>query len=211
MGLQALCALAIAVVSTPVLAQGTASPLKFYWAGQVARGSEANPTSQPIRSPELIVRSGDRLQFYISPATPCYVYFLHSGSSGELETLYPDGVPTGKPLTDGSQKYFGWYELDSKRGREMFFLVVSATALTDLERMIEDHRRAGAADRAAAARRVLGEISRLRAKYQKPETTASHAPVIAGSMRAGTINLAAEAQEMKADTLFALTYVLDHK
>jgi hypothetical protein len=210
--LRALCGLAIvAGVSSPVLAQDAGSLVKFYWAGQVAHASKSHPTSEPVRSTELSLGSGDRLQFYLSPAKPCYLYFLHAGPDGELETLYPEGDAAGKPLTEGSQQYLGWYELDKQRGREMLFLVVSARPLSALERLIEDHRRAGSADRAAAARRVLDEIGRLKTRYQKPETSASHAPVIAGSMRAGPINLAAEAQEMKADTLFALTYILEHK
>jgi len=210
--LRAICGLAIlGAVATSAPAQDAASQVKFYWAGQVAHGSKTNLTSAPIRSTELSLGSGDRLQFYFSPAKACYLYFLHSGPDGELETLYPETDAASTPLPEGSQKYLGWYELDTHRGREMLFLVVSAAPLANLQRLIDEHRRAGSTDRAAAARRVLDEIGRLKTKYQKPEMSASHVPVIAGSMRAGTINLAAEAQEMKADTLFALTYILDHK
>ena len=88
------------------------------------------------------LRTGDRIQMFVSPVTSCFVYVLHEDPDGEMTLLFP-ATPGAFPPGYGIDKRFyvpaakAWLELDSSTGTERIYLVASPQRLTQLEALLK--------------------------------------------------------------------------
>jgi Domain of unknown function (DUF4384) len=206
---------ALLLLLLSVIGSQSPSPpnVRFYWGAQVATGPVSAPRYAPLTADVVSLKTGDRVQLYLSLAQAGYVYVLDSSSDGELTRLLPAGDDAS--VKAGAQHYLpsrgSWFTLDGPPGRELIFVLVSAERLTGLE----THLRAAASETADARRArgaaALQEIARLRRLHDQPESAPSRPATLAGKFRAAVPDLAATATEIRASHVYAHTYILEHK
>ena len=106
-------------------AQSAATPeLRFLFAFGAVTGPEDKPKVVAVQN-ETVLRSGDRLKFFIEPKTGMSVYLFHQAADGELTVILPaDGQ--GAALSPGAAVYVpvaaNWLQLDQQTGLEKFHL-----------------------------------------------------------------------------------------
>ena len=169
-------------------AQSAAAPeLQFLFAFGAVTGPNDKPRVQAVQN-EAVLRSGDRLKFFIEPRTPVWVYILHQAADGELTVITPaEGVPaalaTGRPVYVPAAE--NWLQLDHQTGTERFHVLVAAQALEPLEPLLAAH--AALTEKPAlqsSTEAILNEIKQLRLKHRNLAAPAEKPVRIGGSLRA---------------------------
>jgi hypothetical protein len=160
--------------------------------------------------------TGTKLKLLVEPTSPGSVYLLLLDSSQDLHVLYrksstvahaKDGKPTYIP--PGSQ----WFELEAGAGMETFFLLASVDPLKDLERLIDRHGAAEAADKKAVAESIIAEVRRLN-KANRNFARPVERPVMIGGQTRGDTDAASAidqlAVEVEAERFYGKTITIDH-
>jgi len=114
------------------------------------------------------VRSGQKFKIRVEPNSDCWLYVLLYDSSGAPTVLFPHAKirmsnevrgGTSYEIPEGSK----WYWFDNVPGTETFYIVAGYTPLTDLDRIVAEMGRAGAASgrlAGAAKQKIDGPITR---------------------------------------------------
>jgi hypothetical protein len=196
-------------------AQAANATVRFYWAAQVSSGPKADRQYSLPGDEVLHLKAGDGIQFYFSPVTRAFAYLLHLRPDQTVTQLLPKSGGSAA-LDPGADRYLPgpdrdeWFVLDKQVGREVVYMIVAPQRLESLEAALRDNAAARGAGRKTAARAVLTELGKLRAKYPEPTTTARPS-TIAGTFRAAAVDPAAHATEVSAANLFVRAYIIEHK
>ena len=194
----------------------------FRWAFCALKKSDAKQNPVVIRR-DSVLKSGDRIKFYLKPVSSCYPYLLYQSSQGGLSVLYParfkqldsQGFLNGEQyIPEGNQ----WFELDEHTGREKFYLLVSIERLVALETLVNQYESADRTKKTALADKITEEIRNLRKHHLKFKTYAEKPVTIIGNLRGGekavrvqTKDIADYAVEISTTTFFSRTYTIDHQ
>jgi hypothetical protein len=178
---------ALLVLPTVSGAQSAATPeLRFLFAFGAVTGPENKPKVIAVQN-ETVLRSGDRLKFFIEPQTGMCVYLFHQAADGELTVILP-AEGQSAALSPGAAVYApvaaNWLQLDQQTGLEKFHLLVSAQRLEQLETLLARH--ATLTDKSAAhssAEAILNEVKQVRLKNRNLAAPAEKPVRIGGSLR----------------------------
>lgn len=202
------CLLVVARVETR--GQRGDANVRFRWAfAALPKGAVA---LTPVLNGSRLL-NGDRLKMYFKPATPVYAYVISQGPDGSLDLQFPEALVRSQAAA--GREYFippadDWLELDEAAGREVFYIVVSATRLPSLEHAVDAYVASGPGDRAASAKAVIDEMQTLRRRYFEEQSTAE-VPVDVGGTSRGPKDLARLAQDVSARDFYSRTIAIDHR
>jgi hypothetical protein len=106
--------------------------------------------------PETVFRSGDRIKVSVESNDTAHLYVVQQGSSKAWNVLFPnDDTEHGDNRVERSRRVTipsgGRFTFDEQPGTERLFIVLSRRAEPDLEKMIYDLSRKGAAPAATPA------------------------------------------------------------
>jgi hypothetical protein len=135
-----------------------------------------------------VLRSGDRLKFFVEPRTAASAYVLHQAADGELTVIAP---AEGRPATlePGRAVYVpaadNWLQLDHQTGTERFHVVVASQRIESLDTLLARHAAITETSALqASSEAILNEIKQLRLKHRNLSTPAEKPVRIGGSLRA---------------------------
>lgn len=158
------------------------------------------------------VRSGDSLKIFVWPLKGVFIYIYLKDSKKELSPLFPQPTEIykiGKPYYIPDED--GWFELDSNKGIETFYLIASRNPLTDLERLTRKYLSATGEKKDEAKVNVLSEIKNARRRFSQ-FTTIGEIPVpITGTARETGLKVDLLATQIEAENFYGKTLKLDHK
>ena len=194
----------------------------FQWAFCTLRKADGDQNPK-IAARKTVLKSGDKIKFFVKRKSPCHLYLIHQNSQHRLKLLHPlrfkpavdqDTWFDKQYIPDGNQ----WYELDEHTGMEKFYLLASIQPLSDLENMFKQYRDADKADQLDLADQITGEIQNLRKRHLKfktySEKPVSH-PGKSGSrdkaMPVHTKDIGDYAVEISTTIFFSRTYTIDHR
>ena len=145
----------------------SAGNLQFNYAFVALTNSGDSPQFAAVESNHTL-RSGDKLKFYLEALSETYLYLFHLGPGGVLSRLFPESEKTAKiPLDQkviipGGNK---WLELDTRTGKEKFYLIVSQIRQNRLESLYQNHLTLGLGDNNSinhSLNKILDEINKIR-------------------------------------------------
>jgi hypothetical protein len=201
--------LTTAVIGLAAEEAGTA--LNWAFVKRAADGSAA-----PIDFKERVnIAPGELFKIYVQPLQGANVYLFLHDAEGDLQRLFPENFSLfDKPAYENTHFYIpekdNWFTLDSAKGTERFYLVVSSDRLRTLEGLVLSYEKTAAAAKGAARKAVLDEIARLRAQHSKLTMAAEKPMTIAGGTRG--INAAVEkvATRIDAPGFYYRLFRLEH-
>lgn len=209
--------------AAPGSAQSNGAPeLRFLFALGAVTGPADKPHLQAVQN-DAVLRSGDRLKFFVEPRTPASAYVLHQAADGELTVIAP---AEGRPATlePGRAVYVpaadNWLQLDHQTGTERFHVVVASQRIESLDALLSGH--AAITEKAAlqaSSEAILNEIKQLRLKHRNLSTPAEKPVRIGGSLRApdtigsgALLDIAPLASEITATGgVYIRTITIDHR
>lgn len=223
----ASAALAVVIslgLASQLCAQGSPSDpsvLHFLFAAgaQVADQSDLKPV--PVET-YTVLRSGDRIKFFLEPKSDVYFYLFHLAPQGDLSLLFPPDLkkPQARP---GSYFYVPdgplWFELDAAKGTEKFFFLASKSQLRQLENLYTRHiTLKGRPDSRSSTQAILNEISSLNKQRRALAAPAERPVRIAGKQRGAQATDSAVlpdiipfAKEIVAPGFYSKTITIDHR
>lgn len=206
-----VCALAL------VCQVSGAEAMKLRWAFGAVTGPAGARAFVRITD-DITLRTGDEVQMFISPVTPCFVYVLHEDPAGVMTVLFPD-TPGAFPPGYGIGKTFyvpadkAWLRLDASTGIERIYLVASPERLTQLEALLKRPETAG--DAKARRNQVVLELARL--TKQSGSAWSERPAMIGGQIRSlprtkpAYPDIAGSAMEITAPGFFSRVFVIEHR
>lgn len=196
--------------------------IRFLWAFGAIKKEGTGPRPVAITG-DTVLKSGDQIKIFVKLKKACFLYIIYYSSQGEVHTLFPyrfDKLSIDYRL---SGEYYipegdGWFELDDQVGEEKFYLLASAQRLHGLERFINNYETSDQAGKPELARKILGEIRKLRWRYRKFKVFAERPVNIMGHLRgtekaeeAGTPDVAGFAIEISAKDFYSRTFTIEHQ
>ncbi|MGC8493966.1 MAG: DUF4384 domain-containing protein [Syntrophobacteraceae bacterium] len=109
----------------------------FFWAFGALRTTSTHPTALPVTS-GMVLHSGDKLKMMLRIRKKCFVYVLYKDSQGNLSMLFPYSPKFFESDYRIDHNYYvpesdAWFQLDTKTGKETFYLIASEQRLRDIE------------------------------------------------------------------------------
>jgi hypothetical protein len=158
--------------------------LQFNYAFVALKNSGESPQLVAVES-NHILKSGDKLKFYLEALSESYFYLFHIGPSGVLTKIFPENHQTAKlPIKQKVVIPTGnkWLELDSHSGLEKFYLVASRIRQKRLEKLYQNYMTLKDGESAnISIKTILDEINSIR---RNNLSTDAERPVrIGGSFR----------------------------
>lgn len=144
-------------------------PLKFKWAFGAVRSASPAPGVEPVGR-DMILSSGDKLKMMIEITSRCFVYVIHNNAQGEVSMLFPYALKQFETDYEPARRYYvpkgeAWFQLDSRTGRETFYLVASDQRLLDIEYMYEKYVAADSRRKEQLAWQMLAELDQIQEQY----------------------------------------------
>jgi len=191
--------------------------INFHWAFCSLIKTAAGPEIGIINR-DKILRSGDKIKFFIKMENNCFVYLIYKTSLGELKVLFPYRFDlSGNKHKFAKNNYIPqgnlWFELDEKTGFEKFYLLASANQLNNLENLLNEYQSSDSKARANLTNEIISEIKRLRKKHKKCQSAAERPISIAGTVRGNGSNhdVASTAVEISASQFYSRTFTIEHR
>jgi hypothetical protein len=165
--------LAIIIVFTSLITKNYANAqsesssgnLQFNYAFVALKNKGESPQLVAVES-NHILKSGDKLKFYIEALSESYFYLFHIGPSGVLTKIFPENHQTAKlPINQKVVVPTGnnWLELDSETGAEKFYLIASRIRQKRLEKLYQNYMTLKNNESAnISIKAILDEINRIR-------------------------------------------------
>jgi hypothetical protein len=201
------------LVSAAVGLAAEDSQTVFNWAfvKRAADGSAA-----PIDFKERVAISpGELFKIHVQPIRGAFIYLFLHDAGGDLQQLFPGSFGQFESPSYANTRYFvpdgdNWFTLDSAKGTERFYLVVSADRLRSLESLASAYQPSSGSARGAARQAVLDEIARIRSQHNSLTMAAEKPVTIAGGTRG--INSAIEkvATRIEAPGFYYKLFRLEH-
>jgi hypothetical protein len=150
-------------------AQSESSPGNLQFNYAFVALPDTNDSSQLITvESKFLLKSGDKLKFYLEALSDAYFYLFHLGPGGELSQIFPDGGQTARMTPDQRIMVPGgnqWLELDSQTGMEKFYLIASLIRQDRLENLYRDYLTTeGEASKQRSVKDIIDEINSIRRK-----------------------------------------------
>lgn len=196
---------------------GTEEPLRFTWA-VVRQGSGQSMLAIDYASRIVHLSSGDRVRIHFQPRSRCCLYvYLHDAQQnlyllGQRGFQAPESPEAGRSFTlpEGDN----WYRLDSYRGVELFYLIVSNRSLRRLEaltgRSLARPDRYGSPPRLSRRRAVLEEIRRLIRESSSLAEPVQKPVTVAGEFRGVTEQNDYQGVKVETEAVYVRTIRLEH-
>ncbi|MGA2378755.1 MAG: DUF4384 domain-containing protein [Spirochaetia bacterium] len=193
--------------------------LAFNWAF-VSRSADGS--SAPIDFSERVnIMPGELFKTHIEPVQSAFVFLYLHDAAGALTLLFP-----GKFDTFESDSYIGtqvflpdgenWFQLDSTKGTERFYLLASTQRLKTLEGLSQIYQdvkvnpKSTLSAKNAARQAVLDEIDQVRTRHSQMTIAAEKPVTIAGGTRGINTSVAKLATRIEATEFYTKTFRLDH-
>ena len=193
--------------------------LAFNWAF-VSRSVDGS--SAPIDFSERVnIMPGELFKTHIEPVQSAFVFLYLHDAAGALTLLFP-----GKFDTFESDSYIGtqvflpdgenWFQLDSTKGTERFYLLASTQRLKTLEGLSQIYQdvkvnpKSTLSAKNAARQAVLDEIDQVRTRHSQMTIAAEKPVTIAGGTRGINTSVAKLATRIEATEFYTKTFRLDH-
>ncbi|MGD1987142.1 MAG: DUF4384 domain-containing protein [Desulfobacterales bacterium] len=192
--------------------------LQFNYAFVALKNNGDSPQLVSVKS-NHILKSGDKLKFYLEALSESYFYLFHIGPSGVLTKIFPEShqnpklpinrkvvIPTGNR----------WLELDSQTGEEKFYLIASRIRQERLENLYQHYMTLKKSESAhVSIKAILDEINNIR---RNNLSTSAERPVrIGGSFRGpGSkpsdpgIDFSDLAYKVSRKTAYCRVFTIDH-
>ena len=197
---------------------------KFRWAFGAIRSSANASKLEPVTA-DTVLASGDKLQMMVELRKKCFVYVLYHSSQGEVTMLFPYSTNQFALDYHLSRKYYvpkegSWFQLDSRTGRETFYLIASDQRLIDVEYLYTQYVKAEPEKRPDLAGQMIAELNSIRDQYratagdQPPQMLAKNDEPARGFERATgaePTDVANLAGEVDFNSLYSATFVIEHK
>lgn len=191
--------------------------INFHWAFCSLTKAAAGPEIEVIRR-DKILRSGDKIKFFIKLESKCFVYLIYKDSQGELSVLFPHRFNLlGSEHNLSENQYIPkgnlWFELDEKTGFEKYYLLASANRLRKLEILLNEYESAGRKQKSELTEKIIAEIKRLKRKHKKFQAAAERPVSIGGTVRGtGSVDdVASTAVAISASEFFSRTFTIEHR
>lgn len=158
------------------------------------------------------VRSGDSLRIFVWPLKGVFIYIYLYDSKKDLSPLFPQPTEIykiGKPYYIPDED--GWFELDTKKGIETFYLIASKKPLTDLEQLTKEYIGAPPDKKAAAQSSLHTEIKNVRKRFRKFTTLGEKTVSFIGTAREVELKPDHLAIQVEAENFYGKTLRLEHK
>lgn len=209
--------LLIVALTLPALAPAAhGEEVKLRWAFGAMAGPADSRKYLSITD-DITLRTGDEIQMFLSPISPCFVYVLHEDPAGGMTVLFPGTLSAFPPGYGAGKRFYVpaetvWLQLDSTTGVERIYLVVSPQRLTQLEALLQ--RAGGAGDTKARRNQVVAELARLTKQSSRQW---SERPVTIGGQVRGVPakpvypNIADYAVEITSPGFFSRVFVIEHR
>jgi hypothetical protein len=204
----------------PAVGQSLNADVDFRWAFASQTTVGGKQTITPITQ-DTALKSGDQIKMMIEPQRRCFVYVFHYNQRDGLKLLFPYSLQQFSVDYQVKQKYYvprgeAWFKLDNNTGKEVFYLLSSATRLEDLEKTYMQYESTAGPAKAEAANAVIDRIRTLRREHM---TTPAERPVpIGGAVRgidqapeSGKFDIASFADEVLSTGFVARTFTIEHQ
>ena len=198
------------------------SDVDFRWAFAVMSTRDGKSVAGPV-TPEMTLRSGDRLKMMIELQKRCFVYLFHDDGRNTIKLLFPYTLEQFARYYQPGSRYYvpraeGWFKLDNTPGREKFYLVASSKRLDELEKAYSQYLAAVGDEKAAAGKALSGRIAEL-SKMRRELCSPAERPVtIGGALRSvkdsrdpARFDIAAFASEIVSKDFTSRTYTIEHQ
>jgi hypothetical protein len=171
----------------------------------------------------MVLSSGDKLKMMIQIRKKCFVYLIHQDSQGDLAMLFPYSLKQFDTDYQTGRKYYSpkgeaWFQLDSRTGRETFFLIASEQRLLDIEYTYEKYASCEPSKKQDLAGQMLSQLNGISERYLASsggaEILASNQSALRGFERAtgaDPADIAQLAGEISFDNIYSETFVIDHR
>ena len=194
----------------------------FQWAFGALKNESVDPLLEVI-SRDTILRSGDRIKFFLKLEKTCSVYLIYKSSQGEISLLFPFSANLASGQFRTLEPHYvpsknRWFKLDTTTGTETFYLLASADRLNKLETLLSTYQGADTLKKDKIGTEILTEIRKLRKQHFKFKSYAERPVAIIGNMRgsektsvSGMVDLADHAIKISAKNFFSRTFTIDHQ
>ena len=192
------------------------------WAFGAIRASSNPPKLEPV-TPQMVLKSGDKLKMMIQIRKKCFVYLIHKDSQGNLAMLFPYSLKQFDTDYQTDRNYYSpkgeaWFQLDSRTGIETFYLIASDQRLLDIEYTYQKYASSEESKKQDLAGQILSQLEEITESHLASsggdEILASNQPAFRGFERASgadPTDVAQLATEISFDNIYSKTFVIDHK
>ena len=182
---------------------------------------DTNDNSQLVAvESKLLLKSGDKLKFYLEALSEAYFYLFHIGPGGELSQIFPDGSQTARMTLDQKVMVPGenqWLELDSQTGMEKFYLIASHIRQDRLEGLYKDYLTTE--DEAAKQRSLKNIIDEINIIRRRNLSKNAERPVrIGGNFRGpkqndsdAAFDITDLASNVSTNGTYSRSFTIDHR
>jgi len=186
------------------------------------RASSNPPKLEPV-TPQMVLKSGDKLKMMIQIRKKCFVYLIHKDSQGNLAMLFPYSLKQFDTDYQTDRNYYSpkgeaWFQLDSRTGIETFYLIASDQRLLDIEYTYQKYASSEESKKQDLAGQILSQLEEITESHLASsggdEILASNQPAFRGFERASgadPTDVAQLATEISFDNIYSKTFVIDHK
>ncbi len=192
------------------------------WAFGAIRASSTPPKLERVGA-QMVLKSGDKLKMMIRLRKKCFVYLIHRNSQGDLSMLFPYSLKQFDTDYQTARNYYApkgeaWFQLDSRTGKETFYLIASNQRLLDIEYTYEKYASSEESKKQDLAGQMLSQLDEITEKHLassgEDEILASNQPALRGFERAtgaDPMDVAQLATEISFDNIYSKTFVIDHR
>ena len=193
----------------------------FRWAfGGMISGAEDSQLI-PITH-DTILKTGDKLKILVDLQSECFVYIFYQSSQEEISLLFPP--KTGTEDYKALKKYYvpkdyRWFELDDHTGKEIFYLLVAARQLDQLEALYELYLSSTyPSQKRKRGQQLLAELEKTKRTHRRLTAAAERPVRLGGSVRGikkekteAIHRLDDIAVEISAYDFYSRTFTIDHR
>lgn len=196
--------------------------ISFRWAFGAMVGPENDRRLVAITR-DTTLKTGDQLKLLLELKKKCFVYLIYQSGQDDMLMLFPYKLEQFSTNYELSKKYFIpqgslWFELDENSGVETFYLLASATRLSELETLFENHITEGTIDKQKRAKEILNQIRKIKKQYRKLTTEAERPVLIGGNVRGVRkdqeilpLDFDAISAEVSGINFYSRTFTIEHQ
>ena len=194
----------------------------FRWAFGAMVGAEYDRRLVAITR-DTTLKTGDKLKLLVELQKKCFVYVIYHSGQDDVVLLFPYNLQQFTTDYEIAKRYLipqggRWFELDQNVGLEKFYLLASATRLTELEALFVTQKFQSAVDKQEQAKKILAHIRTIKRQYRTLTTDAERPVVIGGNVRGinkekgmASPDFDAIAAEVSAHNFYSRTFKIEHQ
>jgi hypothetical protein len=195
--------------------------IELLWAFGAIVGTDQDQRLISIND-DMVLRTGDRIKFFINPKNNCFIYLFHHSAQNKLALLFPSDISAAH-IPAGTRHFIpsgnAWFTLDAITGFEKFFLVISRKKLDELESLYQKKAVSdNDPDIDASKQPILAEINKLQRQHRTLTASAERPMRLGGNFRGAhdddkdTLpDISQIAVEITAVKFYSRTFTIDHR